>query len=106
VGGTSSQLSRWDAWPNSPQFFSFCSLRMVQIPAQLQIQPEVCRHSEVLRQPQRRARDHASTAIRQFIDPLIGHMDGASQFALGNAHWSKEFFQKHFTGMSRRAVSG
>ena len=74
-------------------------LSVVQIPAQLEVQPEVGRHFEEPGQPQRGGRGDSSPAIHDFVDPLVGYVDGISQLALGDAHRQQKLFQQHLAWM-------
>ena len=45
--------------------------------------------------PQRGGRGDSSPAIHDFVDPLVGYVDGISQLALGDAHRQQKLFQQH-----------
>ena len=78
---------------------------VIKIAAKLQVHPEIRRHPEELCQAQRCTRRDPALGIDDFVDALIGYMDGVGQFALSQTHRSEKLFQEHFTGMSREAMS-
>ena len=65
--------------PNLGQFFRLCPLRVVQIPTELQVQPESGARAKVPSQAQRRTWRDAAPSIDQRVDSLIGHANRGSQ---------------------------
>src|SRR5262249_53115283 len=72
---------------------------MIQVPAQLQVHPEICRHAKILCQTEgRTGRDPAAT-IDEFIDALVRHADRLGEGTLREPHRPQEFLDKHFPRM-------
>ena len=90
--------------PDGFQLVIFGLLGMIQIPTQLKIHPEVCRHSKELRQPQSRAWRDAPAPVDNLVNPLIRNVDGVCQFTLSDAYGNQKLFQKHFARMGWRSV--
>ena len=67
----SSSMSPRTEFPDLLQFRLFRLLRFEQVPAHLQVQPEIGRHSEKARQTQCSAWRDAALLVHQFVDALI-----------------------------------
>lgn len=88
------------------EVFGLGLLGMIQIPAQLQVHPEVCRHTKILCQPQSDAGCDALVVGDNFVDAWSGYVNELRQLALVNSHWCQEFFDEHFAGMCWRSMCG
>ena len=91
--------------PNTVQCLSFRALSMVQIPPQLQIQPEVGRRAKILGQPRSRTWGHASPPVGELVNPLIRYPNRVGKLALSNSHGPQKLLQQHFARMCRRSMS-
>lgn len=67
---------------NSVQISCLRGLRMVQIPAVLQVHAEIRRRPKIPGQTQRRPRRDATPAVDQLIDALVGNVDSIGHIAL------------------------
>src|SRR4030095_7432403 len=74
-------------------------LRMIQIPTQLQVHPEICGHAEVFCPTEGRTGRQSAPSVDQLIDALVGHTNGLCQVSLGKPHGPHEFLQQHFPWM-------
>jgi hypothetical protein len=71
-------------WTNGVQVFRLGLLGVIQIPAQLQIHPEVSGHTKILCQTQSDAGGDALVVGDNFVNALSGHMNELGQFAFIN----------------------
>jgi hypothetical protein len=76
--------------PNSFERFAFGFLNVKEIPAHLQVHPEVSRYSKKPRQPQCGAGRNPSAATDDLVDTLIGDTNGVGEFSLRQAHRSQK----------------
>src|ERR1700730_10966083 len=93
-------------WMNGVQVFRLGLLGVVQIPAQLQVHPEVRRHAEVFCQAQGDTGRDALLVSYDFLNALPGYVNELGQLAFLDSHWCQEFFGEHLAGMDRWAMSG
>ena len=76
----------------------------VKVPALLEVEPEVDRGFQIPGEAERRARRHAPAPVHDLVDPLVGHLDGVGESALGDAERPEELLEEHLPGMGRRAM--
>src|SRR5262249_37704435 len=86
------------------ELFRLRLLRMIQIPAQLQVHPEICGNAKEFSQAQALTGWHPAPSVDQLIDALVGHTNGLCQVSLGEPHGAHEFLQKHFPWMRWHTV--
>ena len=91
-------------WFNLFQFTCFIELSVIQIPPELQRQPEICRHTEKFSQSERCSRCYSTASVYNFVYPLVGNMDCFCKFTLGQVHWYQKFLKQHLPRMCRRTV--
>ena len=93
-------------FPNPSQCCSLVSLCVVYVPPLLQVHPEIRRHTEKLRQPQRCTWRYSPTLIHKLIDTLVRNADPVCNVALRQPQRLQELLQQHLTGMGWRTVCG
>lgn len=86
------------------EFRCFIELRVIQLPSQLQVHPHVGAGAEVLGQAQCGVRCNATTAVHEFVHPLIRHADAVCEISLRESHRIEEFLEQHFAGVRRCPV--
>jgi hypothetical protein len=86
------------------EFRPFLLLGPVQIPSQLQVQPEIGGRPEKPRQAQGCAWSDPPLAIDQLVDALIGNMDRVGQFTLSQVQGDQKLLCQHLARMSRLPV--
>lgn len=79
-------------------------LRVVQVPAELQIHPEVRRGAEEPGQPQGCTRRDAASTAHDLVDALEGDMDGCGEVALGQAKRQQKLLPEHLARVGRRPI--
>jgi hypothetical protein len=99
--GSSSGSQR----PNLPDLASGYGMGcFVQIPSELQVQPELRLDAKEAFEPQRSVGRHIPLSMHQFIDARIRNPDSVGEFALRKAKGLEKLLQKHFAGVRRRSV--
>ena len=78
----------------------------IQIPGELEIEPKLGFNAEQFFQSQGGIRGHSSASMDQFVQPRIGDLKLACQFALRQPQRHEEFFLERFARMRGRAVGG
>src|SRR5215211_2490829 len=79
-------------------------LRLIQIPRELEVQPELRICTKHLLEPQRRIRCHAALAMNQLIQSRIGHANPFGQRSLADAEGPDEFLEEDFPRVRGSAV--
>lgn len=95
-----------DVRTDGVQIFRLGLLRVIQIPAQLQVHPEVSRHAKVLGQAQRDAGRETLVVGYDFVDALGGHVNELGQLTFIDSHRCQELFNEHFAGVCWRSMCG
>ena len=68
----------WGIAGNRLEGFALGLLRVIEIPAQLQVHPEISRHAKRLREAERSAWRYSPPSIYDLIDALIGYMEASA----------------------------
>ena len=79
---------------------------MVEIPPQLQREPEIRRHAKQLLEAQRGVRCDGSLALDQLIGARPCHANALGEFGLCHPKWLEELLENHLARMGRWAVRG
>src|SRR6476469_1247729 len=77
---------------------------VVEIPGELQIQPELRVHAEHLLEPQRRIGRDAAFAVNQFIDSWVRRADPLRQLHLRHSKRLEELLAEHRSRMGGSSV--
>lgn len=77
---------------------------VIEIPGQLQVQPELGFHAEELFKPERRVRGDPSLPMDQLVDAGIRYPDLFGERRLRHAERLEEFLQEHLPWMGWRTM--
>lgn len=88
------------------EVFRFVLLGLIQVPAQLQVHPEVGGHAEVFCETEREAGIDAFSLRDYFPDAVARDVNGFRQLLFVDLHWCQELFAQHLAGMRGRSFCG
>src|SRR5687768_1351125 len=78
--------------------------RLVQVPRDLQVEPELRLHPEHLLEAQRGVGRHTALAVHNLVQPRIGDPNPFGELCLANTERLDELLEQHFARMSWRPI--
>ena len=84
----------------------FFAKSMVQVPAELEVHPEVGGSVEELGKPQSCTGGDAALSSNDFVNTLERDVDRGGEVSLSHVQRNQEFLKEHFAGMGGFSVGG